>query len=57
MDPIIIILYGVGVSLLLTLVLPRIGQVDPRLKRYLWLFAAGGLLALGLLYGVVAGAR
>lgn len=46
MKPIYIILYAVIVTLVLTLVLPRMRQASPALRRSLWVTASIGGVAL-----------
>lgn len=46
MKPIYIILYAVIVTLVLTLVLPRLRQVSPALRRSLWITTGIGGVAL-----------
>lgn len=45
MDPIFIILYAVILTLVLTLVLPRVRQVSPLMRRFLWIAFAVGAIA------------
>ena len=53
MDPIFIILYAVSVTLLITLLLPRLGDVGPRTKRILRISAAAGVVVLIVLVVLV----
>jgi hypothetical protein len=46
MDPIFIILYAVIITILLTLVFPRFRQASPALRRFLWIAAIIGGIAL-----------
>ena len=46
MDPIYIILYAVIITLLLTLVFPRLRQASPTIRRSLWLSTIAGGIAL-----------
>jgi hypothetical protein len=51
MEPIYIILYVVIVTLVLTLVFPRIRQVSPTLRRLLWIAViVGGTALLAVTY-------
>ena len=46
MKPIFIILYAVIITLVLTLAFPRLKQVGPMLRRYIWLATFVGTLVL-----------
>jgi nitrogen fixation/metabolism regulation signal transduction histidine kinase len=51
MDPIFVILYAVILTLVLTLVLPRVRQVSPLMRRFLWItFAVGAIAFLVVAY-------
>jgi len=56
-DPIFVILYAVAVTLLLTLVLPRLtrsDQASPGARRLLWILAIAGLAGLFILVVLMA---
>lgn len=51
MEPIYIILYAVIVTLLLVLIMPRLRQASPALRRILWIaFVVGGVGLLIVIY-------
>ena len=51
MEPIYIILYAVIITLVLTLVIPRLGEPSPALRRLLWISAIfGGVVFLAITY-------
>lgn len=55
MDPIILIVYVIAVTLVLTLLFPRLREADPATRRRLWWFTVAGVVTFLVVVLLLAG--